>query len=144
MPQIQRSALVGHSAEEMFDLVNDIEAYPGFMPGCRAARILEQSEDELIGELQLGTAGVEQRFTTRNALQRPNKISMALVEGNFREFAAEWTFEALSDEACKVSLSMSFEFTRSFLDVAASTLFKTMANAQVDAIVKRAAAVYRS
>jgi ribosome-associated toxin RatA of RatAB toxin-antitoxin module len=67
---------------------------------------------------------------------------MLLLEGNFREFSAEWKFEALSPQACKVSLSMTFEFSRSFLDLAASTLFSSMANAQVDAIVKRAAAVY--
>ena len=46
MQHIQRSALVNHSAEQMFDLVNDIEAYPRFMPGCRGARVLEASEGE--------------------------------------------------------------------------------------------------
>lgn len=142
MPKIERSALVNHSAAELFDLVNDIEAYPSFMPGCRGARVIEKSDEELVGELQLGAAGVEQRFTTRNALERPTRISMSLLEGNFREFSAEWKFEPLSDQACKVSLSMNFEFSRSFLDLAASTLFSSMASAQVDAIVKRAAAVY--
>jgi ribosome-associated toxin RatA of RatAB toxin-antitoxin module len=122
--------------------VNDIEAYPSFMPGCRGARVIEKSDEELVGELQLGTTGVEQRFTTRNALERPNRISMSLLEGNFREFSAEWKFVPLSDQACKVSLSMNFEFSRAFLDLAAGTLFSSMANAQVDAIVKRAAVVY--
>ena len=58
MQHIQRSALVNHTAEQMFDLVNDIEAYPSFMPGCREARVLEATENELVGELQLGAAGV--------------------------------------------------------------------------------------
>ena len=142
MPKIERSALANHSAAELFDLVNDIEAYPSFMPGCRGARVIEKSDEELVGELQLGATGVEQRLTTRNALERPNRISMSLLEGNFREFSAEWKFVPLSDQACKVSLSMNFEFSRAFLDLAAGTLFSSMANAQVDAIVKRAAVVY--
>ena len=96
MQHIQRSALVNHSAEQMFDLVNDIEAYPRFMPGCRGARVLEATEGELVGELQLGAAGVEQRLTTRNALERPHKIAMTLIEGDFTEFSAAWRFEALS------------------------------------------------
>jgi len=142
VPKIERSALVNHSAAELFDLVNDIEAYPSFMPGCRGARVIEKSDEELVGELQLGATGVEQRFTTRNALERPNRISMSLLEGDFREFSAEWKFVPLSDQACKISLSMNFEFSRAFLDLAAGTLFSSMANAQVDAIVKRAAVVY--
>ena len=143
MQHIQRSALVNHTAEQMFDLVNDIEAYPSFMPGCREARVLETTENELVGELQLGAAGVEQRLTTRNILERPHKIAMTLIEGDFTEFSAAWHFEALSEEASKVSLEMRFAFSRALLNVAASSLFSTMANAQVDAVVKRAAAVYR-
>ena len=143
MQQIQRSALVNHSAEQMFDLVNDIEAYPRFMPGCRSARVLEATEGELVGELQLGAAGVEQRLTTRNALERPHKIAMKLIEGDFTEFSAAWRFEALSEDASKVSLEMRFAFSRALLNVAASSLFSTIANAQVDAVVKRADTIYR-
>ena len=143
MQHIKRSAMVNHSADKMFDLVNDIEAYPSFMPGCRGARVLEATKSELVGELQLGTAGVEQRLTTRNTLERPNKITMALIKGDFTEFSAAWLFEALSEGASKVSLEMRFAFSRSLLNVAANSLFSTMANAQVDAVVKRADAVYR-
>ena len=143
MQHIQRSALVNHSAEQMFDLVNDIEAYPRFMPGCRRARVLEATEGELVGELQLGAAGVEQRLTTRNALERPHKIAMTLIEGDFTEFSAAWRFEALSEEASKVSLEMRFAFSRALLNVATSSLFSTLANAQVDAVVKRADTIYR-
>jgi len=143
MQHIQRSALVNHTAEQMFDLVNDIEAYPSFMPGCRGARVLEATENELVGELQLGAVGVEQRLTTRNTLERPHKIAMTLIEGDFTEFFAAWHFEALSEEASKVSLEMRFAFSRALLNAAASSLFSKMANAQVDAMVKRAAEVYR-
>ena len=143
MQHIQRSALVNHSAEQMFDLVHDIEAYPRFMPGCRGARVLEATEGELVGELLLGAAGVEQRLTTRNALERPHKIAMTLIEGDFTEFSAAWRFEALSEEASKVSLEMRFAFSRALLNAAASSLFSTLANAQVDAVVKRADTIYR-
>ncbi len=35
MTQVNRSALVLHSAEQMFDLVNDVRNYPAFLPGVR-------------------------------------------------------------------------------------------------------------
>ena len=104
MTSIKRSALVEHSAEEMFDLVNDIEQYPKFMAGCASARVIESSATELLGELTLGKAGISQRFVTRNSLNRPYSIIMNLEEGNFSSFDARWDFKVLGDSACKVSL----------------------------------------
>ena len=142
MPKIERSALVNHSAEQMFDLVNDIESYPEFMHGCRAAKVISQSDDELVGELTLGQPGIQQTFTTRNQLSRPDSIEMKLVSGQFKSFTAAWQFDALDESACKVSLHMDFEFDLSLMDVAASHLFSSVANAQVDALVRRANKVY--
>ncbi len=142
MATINRSALVEYSAQQMFDLVNDIEKYPLFMQGCRSASVISRSEDELIGELCLAKAGISQRFTTRNRLQAPHQIDMQLVKGNFSNFHARWTFDALSDTACKMSLQMEFEFKYGLVDFAAEKLFSSSANNQVDALVKRAHQVY--
>ncbi len=142
MPLIERSALVNHSAQQMFDLVNDIERYPEFMPGCKSARIISRSESELEGELTLAKAGMQQTFTTRNTLSSPDRIDMALVSGNFRNFSAHWQFQALASDACKVSLHMDFEFDIALVDLAAEKLFSSVANNQVDSLVARAAVVY--
>lgn len=142
MTSIKRSALVEHSAEEMFDLVNDIEQYPKFMTGCTSARVIESSETELLGELTLGKAGISQRFVTRNSLDRPHSIIMNLEEGNFSSFDARWDFRELGDNACKVSLVMEFEFDSSLMNFALEKLFASVANNLVDAIVNRSHQVY--
>ena len=142
MTAINRSALVEYSAEQMFDLVNDIENYPKFMTGCSSARVLSQSAEELVGELSLGKAGINQTFTTRNRLQRPSLITMKLEKGNFSNFQAQWKFDALSDTACKVSFNMEFEFSSGLVDFAAGKLFSSSANNLVDSIVDRAKQVY--
>ncbi len=140
MTSIGRSALVGYSAEQMFDLVNAIEHYPEFMQGCSSAKVISRSESELVGELCLSKAGISQRFTTRNRLQRPNLIDMSLVEGSFSSFKSQWKFYALTENACKVSLDMEFE--SGLMDFAAKKLFSSSANNLVDAIVQRAKQVY--
>ncbi len=142
MTLINRSALVEYSAEQMFDLVNAIEHYPEFMWGCSSAKVLSQSETELVGELCLSKAGISQRFTTKNLLQRPRLIDMRLVEGDFSKFTSQWKFDALTENACKVSLAMEFEFTLGFMDFAAERLFSSSADNLVDAIVQRAKQVY--
>jgi ribosome-associated toxin RatA of RatAB toxin-antitoxin module len=142
MAHVSRSALIGYSAQQMFDLVNDIEQYPQFMQGCRSARVISKSDKELVGELSLAKAGVTQTFVTRNFLIAPSRIEMKLEEGNFSKFSAVWQFEALTEAACKVSFEMEFEFKYGLVDLAVGKLLSGSANNLVDALVDRAKLVY--
>ncbi|MDF1764053.1 MAG: type II toxin-antitoxin system RatA family toxin [Oleibacter sp.] len=142
MTHITRSALVMHSAEAMFDLVNDVSQYPEFLPGCRAARVLESSGSFIEAELTLSKAGFEQSFITRNHLTRPERMEITLVEGPFSRFAGHWQFQPLSDDACKVSLELHFEMGNPITGAAMGALFKQVAGMMVDAFVKRAKVVY--
>ena len=40
MNDIRRSALLPYSAERVYALINDVEAYPQYMDGCVGAEIL--------------------------------------------------------------------------------------------------------
>ena len=142
MTRIDRSALVMHSAQQMYDLVNDIEDYPQFMQGCQKARVISRTEDEVVGELTLGAAGLSHTFTTRNTLVPGQEMQMHLVEGPFREFGASWHFKALSDQACKVTLQMEFDFAGGIMGFALEKLFNHSANNLVEALVNRANQVY--
>ena len=142
MTRIDRSALVPYSAQQMFDLVNDIERYPQFMQGCVAARVISRESDILIGELTLAKAGLRQSFTTRNRLTAGRRMEMELVEGAYRLFSATWHFVPLTEQAARVSLEMEFEFANGLMDFAMEKLFTGSANALVDAVVRRAQQVY--
>lgn len=142
MIRISRSALLPYPAEAMFDLVNDIEAYPLFLRGCLGARVLQASEQEVTGALDLGKAGLRYSLTTRNELQRPTAMRMHLVDGPFRHFSAEWRFQPLGEGACKVSLDMDFEFSGGLVDAALGSLFESTAKDLVAAISKRAEQLY--
>ncbi|MGM0634026.1 MAG: type II toxin-antitoxin system RatA family toxin [Pseudomonadota bacterium] len=142
MTTIERSALVPYSVEQMFHLVDDIESYPQFMQGCQEARVLERSENEVVGELTLGKAGIRQSFSTRNRLDPPRRMEMSLVEGPFTNFSAVWTFDPLADQACRVTLRMQFSFSGGLMGLALNRLFNHSANALVDDIVARAGRLY--
>lgn len=142
MTRIDRSALVNYSAEQMFELVNDIESYPQFMQGCTSARVISVGTGELVGELTLSKAGIRQTFVTRNTLMHGREMNMQLVAGAFREFSATWRFNPLTDTACRVSLEMEFEFSNGLVDFAMERLFSSSASGLVDALVQRAHLVY--
>lgn len=142
MTTISRSALVMHSAEQMFDLVNDVRAYPQFLQGCQATEIIAEGDDFIEATMTLAKAGLKQSITTRNILVRPESMEMTLVDGPFSKFAGIWRFQPLSDDACKVTLDMEFEVASKLAGVALTALFKQVANIMVDAFVKRAKQIY--
>ncbi len=139
---LQRSALVNYDAEKMFDLVNDIEAYPSFMPGCARAKIIEKKDCELVAKLTLAKSGIEQSFTTRNQFQRPSSINIALVDGPFSVFKGLWLFEPIQERGCKVSFKLEYKFKNAVLGLTLSNLLEKVSGEQVTAICDRAKTLY--
>jgi ribosome-associated toxin RatA of RatAB toxin-antitoxin module len=135
MPRISRSALLPYSATRMFALVDDIAAYPQYLPGCLAATELQREADCVTATLVLGKAGLKYAFTTRNLLDAPRSMQ-------FRKFSAHWRFEPLTDTACKTSFELEFEFSASLVDAALGSLFESTGSEMVNAIVRRAEQVY--
>lgn len=142
MPQIERTSLVPYSCQQMFDLVNDIPAYPEFVPGCSGARILDQAEQRIDAELQISKAGIQQRFATRNQLHEPHRIDLQLLSGPFKSLQGAWHFEALDDSSCKVILRLDFEFSSRMLQFAFGKVFDEVNRRMVDSFAKRARVVY--
>ncbi|WP_417329816.1 type II toxin-antitoxin system RatA family toxin [Halomonas cupida] len=142
MPTVNRSAMVRHTPKQMFDLVNDFERYPEFLPGCVRSRLLERDESHLVGEMTLGRAGVEQTIATRNDLHEPERIEMSLVKGPFKRMTGRWKFTPMGENLCKVSLEMDFEFSNRLLGMAFGRVFQQIAGQQVDAFTRRADQLY--
>lgn len=142
MTSIDRSALLPHSAEQLFNLVADIERYPEFLNGCVEARILTRDEGRVTARLGLSRAGFSHSFVTRNTMRPHEVIELELVDGPFERFGGSWRFTALTPEACKVSLSLQFRMRSGLVHAAAGRLFDRVALDLVDAVVKRATVLY--
>jgi len=141
MKRIARSAIVEHSAEEMFALVDDIESYPRFLPWCTAAVVEERTPNGVRATLTVGMKGVRQSFTTQNEVRPGEAIEMRLVRGPFRRFSAAWRFKPLSAEACTVQFSLEYEIAGPFARLL-EPLFDRIADTMVDAFTRRAAELY--
>ncbi len=148
MTSIDRSALLPHSAEQLFDLVADIQRYPRFLKGCVAAEVLSQQaaqaqQPEIVtARLGLSRAGLSHSFVTRNTMMPHECIELALVDGPFEYFEGQWAFKALAPEACKVVLTLNFRLRSGLINAAAGRLFDRVALDLVDSVVVRAGAIY--
>jgi ribosome-associated toxin RatA of RatAB toxin-antitoxin module len=141
MKRIARSAIVEHSAQEMFALVDDIESYPRFLPWCTAAAVEERTPSSVRATLTAGMRGLRQSFTTQNDLEPGEAIHMRLVKGPFRRFSAAWRFKALSPESCAIEFALEYELAGPLGRVLAP-LFDRIADTMVDAFTRRAADLY--
>ena len=142
MTSIHRSALLPYSAEQLYALVNDVEAYPQYMDGCVGAQVISCDVNRMEARLDLARGGISQSFTTLNELKPFESIRLTLREGPFEHFDGAWRFSALAAEACKVSLDLEFHVRGNVLGAAAAHLLDRVTGNLVDAVVRRAGELY--
>jgi ribosome-associated toxin RatA of RatAB toxin-antitoxin module len=143
MRTVHRNATVPYTPAEMFDLVNDIEAYPQFLPWCQSAEVLQRDEQQIRARLKVAAKrGINTSFTTLNRLKTNEQIEMRLIEGPFRRLEGLWRFESAQVGVCRVSLDMAFEFSSRIVALTLGGVFNQAANFLVDAFVRRAHEVY--
>lgn len=142
MTTIHKSALVPYSPLQMFELVDDIGAYPQFLPWCRSAQELTRTADEVKASLEIAHSGLHKSFTTLNRLQHGKIIEMRLVEGPFRHLEGFWRFDALGADGSRVSFDLEFEFSNRLVGLTLGPVFSQIANTLVDAFTQRAVNIY--
>ena len=142
MPNINRTALVEYSAEQMFQLVDDIAAYPEFLPWCGGAAEHNRNEHQVEASVVIQKGSISKSFTTKNRLNKPQSIELTLIDGPFKKLQGAWRFDDLSDKACKITFNMDFEFSNRLVGMAVGPIFNQVANTFVDSFVERAKKVY--
>jgi ribosome-associated toxin RatA of RatAB toxin-antitoxin module len=136
--EIHRSVLVPYSAEAMFDLIEQAERYPLFVPWCTASEILERSDEWVGARLEITYAKLRFQMRTRNPKRRPEWLQVRLVDGPFREFRGDWRLQSLGDLGCKVTFQLAYETSAGLLDRVAKGAMERVFDSVVDAFVKRA------
>ncbi|MCX7067633.1 MAG: type II toxin-antitoxin system RatA family toxin [Methylococcales bacterium] len=139
---IQKSALVKYSAQQMFELVNDVEAYPKFLPWCGGAKILKRESDFFEAELLIAKAGFHKTFSTRNRIDQGGQMTISLLNGPFSRLDGVWNFMPLREDACKISLDLEFEMSGLLASLAFGAVFNQICNTMVGSFTTRAKEVY--
>lgn len=142
LAHIKRSARVPYSPEAMFDLVNDVDSYPQFLPWCRSAAVLEQGDGWRRARIEMAKGPLHRSFTTRNELERGRRIRVRLEDGPFRKLSGDWHFDPVGDNGCQISLDLEFEFAGAFLHRVLGPVFNQIASTLVDSFCRRAREIH--
>ena len=142
MTKICKRANVAYSANQMFALVNDIDAYSEFLPWCTESHVLENKGETLTAAVSISVGKIKQTFTTANTMQAGTSIIMNLVKGPFKELHGHWQFHDDDNGGCLISLDMQFEFKNKLLKHALGAAFKKIMESLVEAFIERAQVIY--
>ena len=142
MAVVEKSVLIARSAQQMFDLVDRCEDYPQFLPWCSQARVEFRDDRKTVATLYISYLSVKSHFTTENEKIIPQRMTLKLVDGPFRRLEGLWSFTPLTDHACKVQFSLSYEFSSKLFEKIIGPVFSQITNTFVDAFVKRADDIY--
>tara|TARA_X000001036_G_scaffold432887_1_gene469535 strand:+ start:583 stop:1014 length:432 start_codon:yes stop_codon:yes gene_type:complete len=140
--RINKKAVVKFSANQMYKLVNDIEAYPSFLPWCTDANIINDSKDSLTASVSISIGRIKKIFTTLNTMQQDISIDMKLIKGPFKKLNGSWEFKNNNNGGSTVSLVMEFEFKNKLLKYTLGGAFKKITDSLVDAFISRANDIY--
>jgi ribosome-associated toxin RatA of RatAB toxin-antitoxin module len=142
MALVEKSVLIGQSAERMFELVDRCEDYPLFLPWCSAADLKFRDSGRTVATLHINYHSVKSSFTTENDKEHPRSMLIRLVDGPFRRLEGSWSFRALAADACKIEFRLHYEFSSKVFEKVIGPVFSHIANTFVDAFVRRAGQVF--
>jgi coenzyme Q-binding protein COQ10 len=152
MPRFSSKRRVAHRADEMFDLVADVERYPEFVPLCKALKIRQRRQngdgtETIVADMTVSFKLVRETFTSEVTLDRPGRnINVRYLRGPFSNLENRWTFEPgandRDDEACDVGFFIAYEFKSRVLAMLMGTMFDAAFAKFSAAFEKRADVVY--
>ena len=148
MPSFRNERRVRHSAQNMFDLVADVERYPEFVPLCQSLRVRRRTTDDqglevLIADMEVGFRAIREKFTSRVTLDRTKlKILVEYIDGPFSRLENVWNFRDEQDGGSLIAFFIAYDFRSKVLGALMGSMFDSAFRKFSAAFEARADAVY--
>ncbi|SDK34644.1 type II toxin-antitoxin system RatA family toxin [Aliiruegeria lutimaris] len=135
-----------YTADQMYELVADIESYPKFLPWTAAARIRDRHEEAdavvEIADMMVSFKVFREKFGTRVTMRAQERtIVSEYLDGPFKYLVSKWAFRDV-EGGCEVDYHIDFEFKNKILQKTAGVFFTEAQRQIMGAFEKRANALY--
>lgn len=142
MPGIHETHRLPYSAEQMFDLVADVERYHEFLPWVVATRVKSDDGTVMVADMLIGFKALREKFTSRVEKERPDEIRVHYIDGPMRDLDNRWTFHAVDENTCDIEFDVRFSFRNALFEKLAGQYFDKAFRKMVAAFEVRAAQLY--
>jgi coenzyme Q-binding protein COQ10 len=147
MPAIHGKRRVNYSAQEMFDLVIDVERYPEFVPHCQKHIIISRQRSDkietLITEMTVGRGPFRETMRNCDTVDlKQRRIIVNSTAASLQYLKAVWGFEPRDDGGCEISFDVCYRFSSALMQLLAGSIFEATFGVFVQAFVRRADRIY--
>lgn len=144
MASVKKTLFLPYTAEQMYSLVNAIEAYPEFLPWCEATEVHLREPTKVNATLHLAKGPIKHSITTENTMQPNQSIAMQYIAGPFRRCVGSWQFipDLENQKRCQIIFTMDYQFVNRFVAIAIEPVFAPIANTLIDSFHARAQQIY--
>ena len=115
MSSISKQVTGPYTADQMYDLVYDINSYSKFIPLCISSKVHEEQDNKSRATMKIAKGKIGFEFTTVNTMEKGRSISINLENGPFKSLKGVWHFTPLGTHECIISLHFEFEFSNKLL-----------------------------
>ncbi len=135
--------MLPYTAKQMYDLINNIEAYPEFLPWCKNSIVHSRDEQKLVATIALSKGPLNYNITTVNTMHPNSEINMSYAAGPFKSCAGSWKFLSQNNtQQCQILFNFAYEFNNKLARLAIEPIFYPITNTLVDAFHQRAMTIY--
>lgn len=142
MPSHKETRILPYTAEQLFDLVIDIEKYPQFLPWCLGARINTRKGHYLEADVIVGYKMFREVFSSRVHMIRPNAIEVEYLKGPMRHLHNKWVFTDLGKDRCEVDFYVDFSLSSKLFESLVDQFFHKALVKMIEAFEQRAKVLY--
>lgn len=142
MPTHAEKRIMPYTAQQLFDLVADVEKYPQFLPWALSCTIIRQIDNVIYADLAIGFKVFREKFTSKVTLNGPERIDVEYLDGPFKYLNNHWIFTDLGDGTAQIDFFVDFEFRSKILQAVIGTLFNEAVKLMVAAFERRAKQLY--
>lgn len=148
MPAFSSKRQVPHAAQDMFDLVADVERYPQFVPLCRDLKVRQrraegQGVEVVVADMTVAYKLVRETFRSQITLDKPKRqILVEYLQGPFSHMQNRWVFRPTGDQSCEIEFHIDYEFRNRTLGLLMGAVFDAAFRRFAAAFERRADQVY--
>jgi ribosome-associated toxin RatA of RatAB toxin-antitoxin module len=138
MKKIYKEEEINVSVPIIFNLINNIEQYPNFLPWCTKTEVTNEFENISIGKIFISKSFINWSFSTKNTVEQNKSISLSLIDGPFDELDGRWLFKKIDDNNTHVSLEINYKFKNSLIELSIEPIFTTIMNSILESFIDQA------